>query len=69
MPETGGRKDPAATCPRCSSEEIERIKPPARDEGARLTADITPPAADPPNMVCDNCGHTWWVPDASSTRR
>ena len=37
---------------------------PTRDEGRRLTADVTPPETDPPNMVCDNCGHTWWVPDA-----
>ena len=53
-------------CPRCSSEDIEQIRADVLDEGDALTADVTPPVADPPNMRCNACGHTWWAPDASN---
>jgi hypothetical protein len=34
----------------------------SRDPGGdELTADVSPPAADPPNMRCESCGHTWWL--------
>jgi hypothetical protein len=49
-------------CPRCSSERITSLPARSRDAGANeLTADVAAPAADPPNMRCDNCGHTWWL--------
>jgi len=52
-----------AKCPRCSSDDIEPIRVETVDEGDALTADVAPPAADPPNMRCNACGHTWWAPD------
>jgi hypothetical protein len=26
----------------------------------QLTADAPALGADPPNMLCENCGHRWW---------
>ena len=66
MPEAEGQKgSAAAACPRCSSTDIAPINAPAPDEGGSLTADVTPPATDPPNMRCNACGHAWWVPRAT----
>jgi hypothetical protein len=53
---------PRDICPRCSSSRLEPLPARVRDSAAdQFTADIAPPSADPPNMRCLDCGHTWWL--------
>jgi hypothetical protein len=50
-------------CPRCSSNRIAPMPSRARGDTTAndFTADVSAPAPDPPNMRCENCGHTWWL--------
>lgn len=49
-------------CPKCSSGRIVAFDAARADPLAdKLTADAAPPVADPPNMRCESCGHTWWL--------
>lgn len=62
MTEEHARQHLRGVCPRCSSHEIAAIEPgqavaPSDD----LLVDAGPPAPEPPNMRCGNCGHTWWL--------
>jgi hypothetical protein len=55
--------DPKLKCPNCASAYIERMpSAPPRDAGEQLSVDAAPAGKDPPNMRCNACGHTWWVP-------
>jgi DNA-directed RNA polymerase subunit RPC12/RpoP len=52
---------PRGGCPQCSSERVVPFGSARGDSSAdELTADAAPPAADPPNMRCEACGHRWW---------
>jgi hypothetical protein len=56
--------DPTLKCPRCASNYIERMPagaPRATDD--QLSADAAAMSHEPPNIRCNACGHTWWVPD------
>lgn len=52
--------DPTTHCPRCSSHDIERYAAPDAEPDV-LSADAEPARAEPPNMRCNNCKHTWWL--------
>ena len=58
-----------SNCPMCASADIVPMDPGAAPADAGdddLSVDVTPPRAEPPNMRCNNCGHTWWVRPAAA---